>query len=329
MEAGSLIGFGLAFLSASALASLICAGVLFAFRRRLRLAGPAAQRKASSWALVLPPLSGLAVTVALIGHSALGRWLGEPDHCAAHAHHLHLCLYHGAGWLTHTWAVVALVVVGTVAVVRASARTFRMRAAHQAIRTLGRMSRRPDSGHQGDEICIVPANRHFCFCAGLRRPRIFVSSASWARLDAPGREAVIAHERAHVRQGDVWRRFVLGLLSLVGAPGVTTLILRLWHRATERLCDREAARVVGDPTVVARALVDLSGARAPRALPAFVSGDDIVQRVEALLAGEPDGVEAARRVHRAALVASVLTTLAALVSADPLHHAFETLLGMM
>jgi hypothetical protein len=54
-----------------------------------------------------------------------------------------------------------------------------------------------------------------------------------------------------------------------------------------------------------------------------------VARVEALLAGAPDGEEAARRFGRWAVVLLTMAMAAAGVSADPLHHGFETLLGWL
>jgi Zn-dependent protease with chaperone function len=327
IAAGSLIGFGLVFLTASLAVSVVCSSCVLLFRRRLAAGGPAVERKAAAWTMALPPLLGLSVTLAIAGHSLLGRALGVPDHCPSDISHLHLCLYHGADWASRTWAVVVLAIVSIVAARGAFLRIRRLARARRSIGALSSLARAgsaPDS-----DVHVVHADRHFCFSAGIFHRRIFVSSAAWSRLEEGERRAVVAHERAHVEQGDVWRRAALGLLSLVGVPILTSMIMRLWEHSTERLCDHRAAQAVGDPTLVAQALMTFAAAPRPATPLAatFVDGTDVVGRIEALFSGVPEGFEAARRLGRAAVLVTAFAALGAVAAADPLHHAFETLLG--
>jgi Zn-dependent protease with chaperone function len=333
---GSFVGFALLFLGSSVCLSLVSGLALLGCRRRLADGGPALERAAAGWALVLPPLLAALVTAAVLGQSLLGRALGIPDHCPSDGFHPHLCAYHGAEWASHTWPVVLVAVIGSLALYRAVARLWRLALAGRLVETLQAAA----DGRPEMDVHIVRSDKAFCFSAGFFRSRIFVSTAVWQRLDESERKAVLAHERAHVREGDVWRRAVLGLLSLIGAPGLTRLALRAWEHATERLRDRDAAVAVGDPAVVAGALVALAGGRAARGRlapgsVAFLSGAgksgaaEVVARVEALLAGGPDGQDAARRFGRwtaLALAGALVTTV---LVADPLHHGSETLLGVL
>jgi hypothetical protein len=54
---------------------------------------------------------------------------------------------------------------------------------------------------------------------------------------------------------------------------------------------------------------------------------ELAGRVHAVLAGGPIGERAAAILGRGILVTSLLLVGAAIVAVEPLHHAFETLLG--
>lgn len=321
----SLIGFALVFLMVSVALSVLAGAMVRLARQPMQAAGAAVERVAATAALVLPPALAMSVTAALLGHSAFGAAWGLPDHCSQHGHHLHLCLFHGGSWAHHLWAVGTVVAAGVLVVLRAGSRVRRLWAGRRLLRTLGHVSETTAP----DGVRIVPAQRDFCFSAGLLAPRIFCSRASWDRLTEDERAAVVAHERAHIGHGDLWRRAVLGLLAILGAPGVGGALLGRWERASERLCDRRAAESVGDPTVVARALLALAGRQRSGLVvgPAFVSDGDVVGRVEALLAGGSDGSAAARALGRIVILAAVIATALAMAASDPLHHGLETLLG--
>jgi Zn-dependent protease with chaperone function len=329
IEAASLIGFGLVFMGASWTASVVLCGAVFLARTALRRLGPCAERRAAACSVTLPPVFALYLVGALVTHSAAGLWLG--DHCPEHDHHLHLCLYHGAAWATLPWAVATMLFVTAVFVARAARQIVQHWTAGSALQQLIGAARSIADGH-GAEVVIVPADASFCFVGGVLRPRIFVSSSAWDRLDGQERRAVVEHERAHIEQGDLWRRCGLGLLSLVGAPVLSRRVLALWDHATERLCDRRAAGALEEPTAIATALLNLVRAGAAGSVtPAlsFIGTCDVAGRVEAVLLGHPDGTPAAQRLA-AALAASTATLFLLLaLFANPLHHAIETVLGML
>jgi Zn-dependent protease with chaperone function len=184
----------------------------------------------------------------------------------------------------------------------------------------------------GTDVLLAPARERFCFAARAGgRGRIFVSTAAWEALEPAARDAMLAHERAHIRQGDLRTAVLLDLASLLCAPIAGAALVARWRDACERSCDREAARAAG-PIAVAEALLAVARGRlAP--LPAFGvasfhSPDGaLAARVEALLRGGPDGRRAAGRLRAAALAAALAVGAASALLADPLHHALETLLG--
>jgi Zn-dependent protease with chaperone function len=329
IEPRGLIGFALTFVTASWLISMLLGGAVLLAGGWLRRSGAGADRRAAASAIVLPPLLGLMVVAVLAGYSAFGAWFGVVDHCPVHDHHLHLCLFHGAEWTSQVWAVTAVAFLGTLGGVRVIHHAAGLWRARLDLRRIARVSRRVDS--PVGELLLAPASRRFCFVAGLIRPRIFVSTAAWECLDDEERLAMLTHERAHADQGDMWKRSALGLLATFGAPVVAAHLVARWSRATERLCDHRAASAPGGPDPVARALVNLSGARATR--PAisgacFVpTARDLVDRVEAVLSGAGDGRVVAQRIGLAVALGSASAVAAATALAHPIHHAFETLLG--
>ncbi len=330
MQATSLIGFALAFLVASVVGSTLLGSAVLVSRPWLRAAGPRAERRAAAYAILLPPLLSLALVTVLAGYSVVGPWMGLEDHCPQHLHHLHLCLFHGANWASEGWAVATVALLAFLVATRIVHHVITLWRARAGLKRIARVSRRLSS--PAGEILLAPASTPFCFVAGLFKPRIFVSSAAWERLDDEERRAMLAHEMAHAEQGDLWRGSALRMSALFGAPWISSQVVAVWNAATERLCDHRAAIAVGEPEFVARALVSLSRTNGlvPRSATAcFVPNrNDVIERVEAVLAARGDGRLAAQRMAIAAaiLTASVLVGTTAL--AGPIHHALESLLGI-
>jgi Zn-dependent protease with chaperone function len=329
MQAGSLVGFGLVLLVASWVGSALLGGALLAFRRRLRRAGPRAERVLASAALVAPPVAAATLVLSLAGLS-LAQTTGGGDHCTTHGHHLHLCLQHGGDWGESTAAVTALLLLGAVTVAGVIRRLRAYRATSGLLREIERHSvSHPDLP---PEARLVPSKSPLCVTAGLVHPRILISTASWALLATDERRAVLAHERAHVEHGDTRWRFALSLLGALGLPGLGPRLLAIWVHASERLCDWQASFAVEEPTAVAEAPVRLarasSSAQAPRIAEtlAFASPDALADRVEAILCAEPDGAALGLRAVMALTAATLAYVLVTVLFASPLHHAFETLL---
>ena len=145
-------------------------------------------------------LLGGAVMVVLMAHSLAALRNGEGDHCLQHLHHPHLCLLHGAGWAHEGWAVLmvaGVLLFGLVEAVRHG------RAALRAVRSLRELeSSAQEHAGPGLPLLRIKSDTPFCMVAGIRRPRVFISSGAERLLNESEHQAVLAHEAAHAQQGD-------------------------------------------------------------------------------------------------------------------------------
>jgi len=316
---GSVAGFALVFVVCAWALSSIGGLVLHRSRRWLQRQGPMAERRAAEAVAVVPVVLAAVAVATLVLQSALGV-----DHCEAHDHHAHLCITHGAAWLERTSAMVTLAVAGAAMLVRLVLLVTSFARGARSIRELHALSR--DAG----DVRIVDSDRPFCFVAGPTRPAIYVSSRVWSALSEAERSALVAHERAHVRHGDLYLRVALEVFLVAAAPLVGDRVRAMWLHAGERLCDAHAATVTGEPANVASAMVALCRLNTPRPVASLgftPTADELAGRVQAVLEGRPTGHRTAARLGRAVLTASLIVVGATIVASEPLHHVFETLLG--
>lgn len=313
MTLGGVVGFVvLSVLLLTALSLVATAGVAFA-GARLRRAGPAAERSAAAWALLAPATLTFAVVAAL----AI-RGSGTIDHCIGHDHHAHLCFAHGVAWLARPWAIALAAAAVVTLLLRLSGVAWRRIQTGAAIAEVRRVA------ECADRVRIVQSQRVFCFVAGHRHPEVFVSSRAWEALSADEREAVIAHERAHAAQGDLWLGALIDVASVFAAPLAGGWLRARWSDAGERLCDARAAEHTA-PETVADALVRLCRAGQVQHVPGGFTprSEALEHRVRAVLASGPIGGE----LHPVAWCLAAVAIIATAVFATHLHHAFETLLG--
>ncbi|MEU6094970.1 M56 family metallopeptidase [Streptomyces sp. NPDC047079] len=137
------------------------------------------------------------------------------------------------------------------------------------------------------ELAVVDDEVPLAFALPGAPGRIVVSRGMLRCLDGHEREALLAHERAHLRGRhhlfqSLWRltASLNPLLRPLSVAGGFVL---------ERWADEEAAERVGDRTVVAHAVgrAALASAGASRPFSLAVTGGAVPQRVRALLAPPP------------------------------------------
>lgn len=140
----------------------------------------------------------------------------------------------------------------------------------------------------GTELAVVDDDVPLAFALPGKPGRIVVSRGMLCCLDGDGRQALLAHERAHLRGRhhvfqSLWRLTAALNPLLRPVAGAGDFVLERW-------ADEEAAERIGDRTVVAhavgRAALASAGAVRPAAL--AVTGGAVPQRVRALLAPPPD-----------------------------------------
>ena len=313
---GAIVGFALVFLVTVWVSSILGNAVLEATRTWQKQSGPLAERRAAEAVAIVPVVLGAIALVTLLVQSTIGV-----DHCEAHDHHAHLCASHGAAWLDRIWVLVVLAAawaaaVGRIAVIGAS-----VIRGNRSIRELHALSTVDGA------VRIVESARAFCF---VTRTGVYVSAHAWSSLSDGERAALVAHETAHLQQGDLRARLVLEAFLVLAAPLVGDRIRTVWLNATERLCDARAAERTGSPETVAQTMVAMCRLQATPRASAFgftPSAWELAHRVRAVLEGGPIGERAAAIVARSVAIACCVLAVTAVVGSETIHHAFETLLG--
>ncbi len=200
--------------------------------------------------------------------------------------------------------VVAVALLGLVVIVMTVVGVLRELAAS---RRLHRWLRDREPRTLGDCL-VIDDERPRAFCAGLMRPRVYVSSGAVALLDESAIHAVLAHERRHARRRDPLRlatgRVIARVLFFL--PGLSELSAR--QRTLTELSADESAIVSapGNRPALARAMLAFSEQTHPEA-PAGIDPE----RVDHLL-GEPPSW--AFPLLLFALAVSVLGLLAAVAA---------------
>jgi Zn-dependent protease with chaperone function len=232
-----------------------------------------------------------ALLLLVLGWVARFEWVAERlGWCHALRSHSHGSAVVGLAAL----AALGWCVVGAV---RAGAR-------HRAVR-----SRLP----VGSGIEILPITEPIAHAVPGRPGHVVVSAGALDVLDELERTALLAHEQAHLACRH--HRFVrIGDVAAGAVPPLRPMTRRL-RFATERWADEDAASVVGDRQVVARAIIRIALARQqPEPAGTFaIAGVGVTERVEALLAGPPGSTVTTRITLLAASVAMLSATLASTV----------------
>ncbi|WP_330234733.1 M48 family metalloprotease [Streptomyces sp. NBC_00566] len=206
---------------------------------------------------------------------------------------------------------------------KAAVEVVRLRAAHSRIAGL------PDAGG----LCVLddPRPDAFALPGGLRRAdRIVVTTGMLRALGPVEREALLAHERAHLAAK---HHLFLSAAQLAGwcHPALSSVTGHVSF-AAERAADEAAARHCGDrdttAQAVGRAALAASRARGTATTPALAPGaatGPVPARVKALLAPAP-----VRRVVPALLAMTLVCTAAgasSLAGAVWLHRGVEVAQG--
>ncbi len=160
-----------------------------------------------------------------------------------------------------------------------------VRDARSRSRMLDAIGREAQSADVADmSLIVVPGDEPFAFTLGLRRRRVIVSTSVLSALGEGERMAVLAHERAHVRG---WHPALLSIGTVLSRAFPFIPPLRVCADqllvGLEMAADQAAVRAVGDPLIVARALLALAPYVPKGTAGLGVAGTDIGTRVERLI----------------------------------------------
>ena len=167
------------------------------------------------------------------------------------------------------------------------------------------------------DLLVIETETATAFAVPGRHPHVVVSTGMLDLLDADECRAMLAHERAHLRHGH--HRFIVAAEAAAAMVPPLRPAARRVRFATERWADQDAAREVGDPGVVARAIARAALARSGVEGPALaLSGSDVAARIEALTrdrTGSP--------VDRASFLVIVPMAVSVIAVAAEAHHLVE------
>ncbi len=113
-------------------------------------------------------------------------------------------------------------------------------------------------GISAPEIIFLRRSDIAAFTAGLFRPVIIMSKELPRKLNDVELEAILTHELVHVSRGDTRKNWLIQLLGgvLFFSP-FSSLLVRNYLLENERLCDREAVKVIGHRREYASALLKI------------------------------------------------------------------------
>ena len=136
------------------------------------------------------------------------------------------------------------------------------------LRTARRLSRRfrtlDETSIDGIRVRVLDDQRPQAFCAGLLRPRVYVSSGAKAALSAAEVRAVLAHEHHHARQRDPMKLLAAQVASeaLFFLP-VMRRARRRYADLAEMAADAAAVERAGSPGALAAAMLRFDQVAAP------------------------------------------------------------------
>jgi hypothetical protein len=201
----------------------------------------------------------------------------------------------------HTQGVllISLALFDGYAVVRAVSSIWRGASAHRRIRV--RMPVLDERVVAGRRVVVVPGARPLAFCAGLLRPRVYVSAGALECLGEAELGAVVAHEAHHAARRDPLRILVARAIGDAYSLGA---LPRREQALAELAADAAAVR---------------SGGAAPlaSALLAFDAAGIAPERVDRLAGNGPRGEVPRTLVAGAGVVIAALLVVLAL---DVLVH---------
>jgi Zn-dependent protease with chaperone function len=152
--------------------------------------------------------------------------------------------------------VLALALLGgIVAAIALCAIGSELSAARRLARRLAQLDPTPNDG-----AFVIDDERAEAFCAGLWRPRVYITTGALARLDEPALDAVLVHEREHARRRDPLRLATSRVIvrSLFFLPAIREL-RRGQVLLAEASADESAVSAAeGDRSAVARAILSFS-----------------------------------------------------------------------
>ncbi|MCD8521074.1 MAG: M56 family metallopeptidase [Saccharospirillaceae bacterium] len=112
-----------------------------------------------------------------------------------------------------------------------------LRRGHERLNTMDLLSTAATTA----DFRLIHSHLPLAWCAGLWRPKVYISSALQQQLSERGLSLVLQHEHCHVIRRDNLRKLVLHWLTLLWLPAPRKMLRRQYDLASEQLCDAYTA----------------------------------------------------------------------------------------
>ena len=263
MISWTVIMVGILALGAAGAAALIAAG-FGVLERAVEEVEPRGRFAIVGGVTLFPIFCGFLLLVIAFYPSFLDLAGMVADHCRQHeGHTFHLCFLHFAppsiSWI---WSAAAGVFVAWVGLNWSR----ELVAASRANRWSKRLMRLARFDEETSSFMVESA-RPLALTTGFFRRQIVLSERLRELLSVEQLEAVLAHERTHRKRFDALTTLLLRMAACFHFPFVRRQLLRVIEVTTEQICDEAAARKVGDPLIVAEAILAVERASGPSGMP--------------------------------------------------------------
>lgn len=179
-------------------------------------------------------------------------------------------------------------------------------------------------------LCVVDSETPLSFCAGFRRPRIYISRGMVDELNEEELEALLIHERHHVANRVPLKiltgRFLSSILFFI--PFFRDLFERYLVQE-EIAADESAIQRQGHQRGIAGVLEKLLPQQVLDPVPGFAAGASgaLARRIDHLLGKETGGDRHFRLLHTAISVAVTTFILAAVLHPSTAQHVMVSSLS--
>lgn len=178
------------------------------------------------------------------------------------------------------------------------------------------------------KVVIVKNNKSFAFCFGIIRPKIYISTGLLDIVNTKELEAILIHERYHLRSRDTISTAVISTIeSLFLFFPVVLDILRNFQIRQELKADQEVIKTTGSSRAILSVLKKLikSSSDSFQATPAIASRYTLEPRINSLVNKDIR----LTKIKLANLLVSVISgTILVMMVYSPVHaldlHASET-----
>ncbi|MFO0561515.1 MAG: hypothetical protein U0269_26125 [Polyangiales bacterium] len=239
--------------------------------RRTEKLAPTSRARWIVGMLAFPWVVGAGLVLVTLGHCVVPALFGAVDDCVPG---VGVCVHEGAPIGRATLVLALLLSLRPAhALWRAVSGVLASRRAAMRLRSVGEKSGAHGSWTVPGTVTAV---------LGFPKSELFVGDAMHSALSERELDALLAHERAHQFNGDLWRKLAARVLASAHFDATGRELLEALDLAIEQRCDEHASDHVRDPLVVARALVQAATvhanantnndarAQAPKSLPARI-----------------------------------------------------------